>query len=64
MTAEIRFPHIYALLKAAGHDPAKAAEILLDAQRKDAHARIWIRTIAASRRSVLPASFQIRHALH
>ena len=51
MTAEIRLPRIYALLKAAGHDAAKAAEILIDAQRKDAHARIWIRTIAASRRS-------------
>jgi hypothetical protein len=42
-----------ALLKAAGHDSAKAAEILIDAPRKDAHARIWIKRLAASRRSVL-----------
>ncbi len=64
MTDEICFPRIYAMLKAAGHDPAKAAEILIDAQRKDAHARIWIKTLAASRRSVLPASSQTRHWLH
>jgi hypothetical protein len=41
------------MLKAAGHDSAKAAEIVIDAQRKDAHARIWIKTLAASRRSVM-----------
>ena len=64
MTDEIRFHRIFALLKAAGHDAAKAAEIVIDAQRKDAHARIWIRTIAASRRSVLLASFQVGRALH
>jgi hypothetical protein len=58
------FPHIYALLMTAGHDEAKTAEILMDALRKDSDARIWIRTIAASRRSVLPASSQISHALH
>ena len=51
MTKEIRYPHIYAMLKAAGHDSAKAAEIVIDAQRKDAHARIWIKTLAASRRT-------------
>jgi hypothetical protein len=56
MRLESRFPYIYALLKAAGHDSAKAAEILRDAQRNDTHARIWIKVIAASRRSVLPAS--------
>jgi hypothetical protein len=64
MTDRIHFPRIFALLKAAGHDAVKAAEIVIDAQRKDLHARIWIRTIAASRRSVLPASFQMRRVLH
>jgi hypothetical protein len=59
-----RFPRIFALLKAAGHDAIKAAEIVIDAQRKDLHARIWIRTIAASRRSVLPSSFQVGHSVH
>jgi hypothetical protein len=53
MTGEIRFPRIYALLMAAGHDSAKAAEILFDARCKDIHARVWIKTIAASRRSLL-----------
>lgn len=47
---EIAFPRIYAMLKAAGHDPAKAAEILLDARWNDPHARMWIVAIAASRR--------------
>jgi hypothetical protein len=50
---EDRFPRIYAMLRAAGHDPAKAAEILNDAKRKDDHARAWIGAIAASRRSVI-----------
>jgi hypothetical protein len=49
MTDEIRFPRITALLNAAGHDPAKTAEILLDAQRNDLHARTWIAAIAAWR---------------
>jgi hypothetical protein len=47
------FPRIYAMLKAADHDPTKAAEILIYAKRKDAHARIWIKTLAASLRRVL-----------
>ena len=65
MTDETRFPRIYALLKAAGHDAAKAAEIVSDAQRKDDHARAWIKAIVASRRPVLQASSQMRkHALH
>ena len=51
-TAETRWPRIYVLLKAAGHDPARAAEILRAAKRKDSHARIWIKTLARSRRSV------------
>ena len=57
MTGELRFPHIYELLKAAGHDSAMASEILRDARCKDLHARVWIKTIAASRRSVLSAPF-------
>jgi hypothetical protein len=52
-----RFPHIYALLRATGHDAALAAKILRDARCNDTHARIWIKTIATSRWSVLPASF-------
>jgi hypothetical protein len=32
----------YETLKAAGHSPAKAAEIVLDAGRGDAHALRWI----------------------
>jgi hypothetical protein len=51
-----RFPYIYALLKAAGHDSAKATEILRDALCNDTHARSWIKVIAASRWSVLSAS--------
>lgn len=35
-------PLIYSLLKKQGHDPAKAAEILLDAKRGDKHALKWI----------------------
>jgi hypothetical protein len=58
---ETRFPRIYALLKAAGHDSMKATEILRDARYNDAHARIWIKAIAASRRSVLLTSFPIEH---
>lgn len=33
----------YEILKATGHSPAKAAEIVLDAQRGDAYAVDWIR---------------------
>jgi hypothetical protein len=65
MTDESRFPRIYALLRAAGHDAAEAAEIVSDAERKDDHARAWIKAIVASRRSVLQGSSEIRkHALH
>jgi hypothetical protein len=65
MTDETRFPRIYALLRAAGHDAAQAAEIVSDAQRKDDHARAWIKAIVASRRPVLQAPPQMRkHALH
>lgn len=39
------YPHIYAMLKRQGHDPAKAEEILLDAHRGDKHARQWIKAL-------------------
>jgi hypothetical protein len=58
MTGESRFPRICALLMATGHDAGQAAEIVTDAQRKDDHARAWIKTIVADRRSVLQASSQ------
>ena len=45
----MKYPRIYAMLKAYGHDPAKAAEIILDAQRHDAHALAWIRIIRSHR---------------
>jgi hypothetical protein len=49
-TAEVRWPRIYRTLRAAGHDPAKATEILLDAKRKDNHARAWIKAVLAYER--------------
>lgn len=33
----------YELLKRFGHDPVKAAEILLDVKRGDKHATEWLR---------------------
>jgi hypothetical protein len=48
--AEVRWPRIYRVLRAAGHDPANAAEILLDARRKDNHARPWIKAVLAYER--------------
>lgn len=38
----MKYLHIYKLLKAAGHDAAKAAEIVLDARRRDEFSRQWI----------------------
>jgi hypothetical protein len=49
-TVEVRWPRIYRMLRAAGHDPAKAAEILVDAQSKDDHARAWIKAVIAYER--------------
>ena len=46
-----RYSRIYAMLKNAGHSPAKAAEIILDACRGQRHARSWIRTLFAGRHS-------------
>ena len=39
----------YEILKAYGHSPAKAAEIVLDAKRGDAWAIRWIAWIHKSR---------------
>jgi hypothetical protein len=49
-TAEVRWPGMYRMLRAAGHDPALATEILLDAQRKDDHARAWIKAVLSYKR--------------
>jgi hypothetical protein len=38
----------YEALKAAGHSPAKAAEICLDAERGDVRAIQWIKTVRAA----------------
>lgn len=43
------YPRIYAMLKACGHSPAKAAEIILDAMRGNEHALLWIKTVRATR---------------
>jgi hypothetical protein len=40
----------YELLKQAGHSPAKAREIELDAQRKDEHARWWLKVLRMAER--------------
>ena len=49
-TAEVRWPRIHKMLRAAGHDRVKATEILLDAQGKDNHARAWIKAVLAYQR--------------
>jgi hypothetical protein len=38
-----QYPRLYAKLKAIGHNPAKAIEILIDARRKNKHALQWCR---------------------
>ena len=43
------YPHIYKLLLHRGHGAAKAAEILLDARRKDRFAMSWIKIIFLQR---------------
>jgi hypothetical protein len=43
-----RWPRIYKMLKAAGHDPAEAAGILLAAERKGDRALALIKTVRAS----------------
>jgi hypothetical protein len=48
IAVQTRWPRIYRMLKAAGHDPAEAAELLLAAERKDARALALIKTARAS----------------
>lgn len=38
-------PRIYRALKLQGHDPLKAAQIILDARRNDKYAMRWIKLI-------------------
>ena len=45
-----RYPLVYRLLKDAGHDPAKAVELLLDAKRGDEWVLIWIRVLRRNRK--------------
>jgi hypothetical protein len=40
----------YEALKVAGHTPAKAAEIALDAKRGDQHALAWIAALREARK--------------
>ena len=42
---QMKHKHIYNLLKKVGHSPAKAAEILLDAQRGDRFSIDWIHVL-------------------
>lgn len=44
-----RFPRIYRALKAVGHSPAKAVQILIDASRGDVDAMLWIRAVRSWR---------------
>jgi hypothetical protein len=48
MAVQARWPRIYRMLKAAGHYPADAAEILRAAERKDDRALALIKTVRAS----------------
>ena len=43
------YPHIYELLTLAGHEPANAATILLDAMCGDNRALTWIKLVFKSR---------------
>ena len=45
-----RYPLVYRLLKDAGHDPAKAVELLLDAKRGDEWALTWIKMLYRNRK--------------
>ena len=44
------YPLVYRLLKDAGHNTAKAVELLLDAKRGDEWALIWIRVLRRNRK--------------
>jgi hypothetical protein len=48
MAVQARWPCIYRMLKAAGHDPAEAAEVLRAAERKGDSALALIKTVCAS----------------
>jgi hypothetical protein len=48
MAVQARWPRIYRMLKAAGHNPAEAAKLLLAAERKDDRALALIKTVRAS----------------
>lgn len=41
----MRHRRVYEMLKRAGHSPAKAIEILVDARRGNRHAVDWVRAI-------------------
>lgn len=45
MGYHIRYTRIYRALKNAGHDAAKAIEILLEAHRGDKYSLRWIKMI-------------------
>lgn len=53
------YRHTYAMLKRAGHTPAKAAEIVLDASRGDRHALRWVVT-AFPQSAARPTSYRGR----
>lgn len=40
-----RYPRVYALLRYSGHSAQRAAEIILDAQRRDRYSLTWIRAV-------------------
>lgn len=44
-----KYPRIYAMLKRAGHSPAKAYTIILDAHRKDEYSLHWVRILQGSK---------------
>ena len=48
-----RYPLVYRLLKDAGHDPAKAVELLLDAKRGDEWALTWIKMLYRNRKGFM-----------
>ncbi len=46
----MRFPRIYASLKAHGHSAHKASQIILDARRGSPRALLWIKLIVSAQR--------------
>ena len=45
MGYDVRYRHVYTMLKQHGHTAAKALEIVLSATRGDCFALKWIRTM-------------------